>query len=92
MKRTPIKKRSPNKIMRDRLYYKLKKEYFEDHPTCEVCQRNPSCDIHHRKGQGIYQNEVKFFMAICRLCHSKIELNRKWAYGMGYLLDRIGHD
>jgi hypothetical protein len=35
-------------------------------------------------------NEQKYWLASCRSCHERIEMNRAWAYEQGYLLDRLG--
>lgn len=91
MKRTPIRPVSKRMARMNRQYMKLRKEYLEAHPVCEACKCWKAEELHHKRGRGIYMLAVEFFMATCRLCHAKIELNRKWAYEMGYLLDRLGH-
>lgn len=86
----PIRRVSKSKAARNAIYSKLRKKYLEWHPMCELCKVGTAQDIHHKRGQGIYQNEVKYFMAVCRACHSFLEKNRDWARERGYLLDRIG--
>lgn len=64
--------------------------YITEHPLCEACGSWPSCEIHHMKGRiGDNLTNTKFFLAVCRLCHIKIENNPAWAREQGYSLSRL---
>lgn len=72
-------------------YIKLRKQYLLTHVYCEVCKEVRADQIHHKKGrQGDRLTDERFFLAVCQACHSKIEINRKWAMQEGYSLDRLG--
>jgi hypothetical protein len=86
-----IRSVSKRQARMNRQYMKLRKEYLEANPVCEVetCCRNAT-ELHHRRGRGSNLLAVEYFMSCCFEHHTKIELNRAWAYEMGYLLDRLG--
>lgn len=90
MKRSALRKISKKRVRHNLVYQKAKRIYMRDHPICEACICHPSESLHHRKGRISHLSNPEFFMAVCNLCHQKIELNRKWDFEMGYLLDRIG--
>ena len=77
----------------EQIYYKIvRPKYLEEHPICECCGERKSMQIHHKKGRrGQLLIEVRFFMAVCLLCHGRIEKEKGWAFSMGYRLDRIGN-
>lgn len=68
-------------------YKKLRAEYFEEHPSCEVCG-SPAHDIHHKRGRD-GDNLFNDFLAVCRTCHDIIEANPDWARAKGYTLSRL---
>jgi hypothetical protein len=70
-------------------YQRVRVEYLIEHPICEVCNKEPSVQIHHKKGRGKLLCEKKFFLAIDDNCHRRIHEQPAWAYEMGYLLKRI---
>ena len=72
-RRTPIRRVSVKHAAALRVYYKLRKDYLEEHPICEV-NLSPSCtryatDIHHCVGRGKYLNAVSTWKSSCRNCH-----------------------
>ncbi len=72
-----------------REYKKIKIQFLEDNPLCEVCGGRAS-DLHHKLGRmGDMLTEVKYFLSVCREDHIKIELNPKWAKEKGYSLNRL---
>ncbi len=87
-----IRFRSKRKEGQWREYVKKRNRYLEEHVKCECCNNRSSTELHHRRGRGLYLCIEKYFMAVCLQCHQLIERERKWAYDMGYLIDRIGHD
>jgi len=81
-----ISKTSTKQQERLNKYYLLKKQYLKDNKFCEVCKTNLSIEIHHMKrrhGDQLYNN----FLAVCRVCHSKIENNKEWAVENGYSIE-----
>jgi ribosomal protein L40E len=65
---------------------KIRVKYLNDHKICQVCSAKNSTEIHHTAGRrGEALTEVSNFLAVCRECHVKIEMNREWAYEKGYL-------
>lgn len=71
---------------RRKLYKLLRKDYLLEHPVCEVNAEGctiKATEIHH-KAKRVGDNMFKYFCAICRNCHLKVEANPEWAYEMGY--------
>src|SRR5688572_23204983 len=68
---TPVKKVSQKRAVQNIEYLKIRREYLELYPVCEV----PECDlkavdIHHQKGrQEELLLESKYFMSVCRKHH-----------------------
>ena len=85
MKRSTLRKVSKKRQTEGREYSTLRKFYLADHPTCKVCQTEPSCDIHHTEGRGRYYLAIGTFLAVCRTCHQRIHDDPKWAEERGYL-------
>ena len=73
LKRTPLRRVSVKQSARLRVYYKLRRDYLEEHPICEakthVCT-GEACDVHHVFGRGKYLNAVSTYLAVCRSCHT----------------------
>lgn len=85
--RSRIKPKSEKRKKDDVLYEKLKREFFNLHPKCQMpyCHM-PSCDIHHKARRGPFLLRTDTWMAICREHHEIIEGNPQWAKERGYLL------
>lgn len=95
----PIKKNKEYKIppkskklgQAERIYHVLRKDYLKDHPVCE-CGRNnckrKATDIHHKKGRGEYLNDVRYLLAVSRVCHQWIETHPKEAKELGLSISR----
>jgi uncharacterized protein YlaI len=66
------------------VYSDARKTYLLSNPYCEVCGCEAT-DIHHKARRGKNLNNTDTWMAICRLCHQRVESNGKWAREMGYL-------
>jgi hypothetical protein len=87
MKRTPLRKVSKKRAIQNRAYMKIRKQFLEDAPFCEV----PDCygfsrEIHHSNHrEGVKLLDRKYFVAVCRNCHRKIHDNPKWAREKGLL-------
>lgn len=72
-------------------YKKVRADYLAKHPLCQVdgCRRFAS-DIHHKKGKiGELLCDASHFLAVCRTCHQRVELQPNWAKEMGYSESRL---
>jgi len=71
----PIRKLSPKQAKKQAEYLKVRLEYLNEHPHCEInwagCTGSAT-DVHHTKGRGENTTEKKYFKASCRTCHDKI--------------------
>lgn len=85
-----IKPISDKQLIRLAEYRLLRDEYMKNHEICEVkgCSRLAQ-DLHHSRSREYYLNDVKVFLAVCRLCHTRIHSEDKWARDNGYLLTSI---
>lgn len=88
---TTIRRRSKKRAKQEREYLKLRDWYLSRQPTCEVkgcnCQ---STEIHHKKGRvGDLLTDIRFFLAVCWVCHVYIETQPLWAKERGYSLSRL---
>ena len=71
-------------------YRMLRDAYMSGNPICEVsgCGRVAD-DLHHRKPRAYHLCDVSIFMAVCRLCHTRIESDDTWARSKGYKLNHL---
>jgi hypothetical protein len=86
---TPINKTSDSFKVRTKKYMKLRAEYLDKFPICQLencC--NPATEIHHKRGRD-GDNLFKFFLAVCREHHRYIEENPEWAKLNGYTQSRL---
>lgn len=87
---TPIRKVSAERSKENHVYARLRKEYLEAYPCCEVpeCHRKSS-EIHHQKGRiGDLLTNTDYFMAVCPDHHHMIHADPVWARNNGYSLLR----
>jgi len=90
-KRVAIRKLSVKREKENKEYLKLRAEYLAENTICEVkgCLSR-STDCHHRAGRTCrLLTDKNYFMAVCRKCHTKIEMEVEWSKKMGYSLNRI---
>lgn len=67
-------------------YQKVRLEYLNNKPNCEVCG-NPATEVHHKNNKrGSRLTDTKYFLSSCRDCHRKIHDNPRWAEENGYLI------
>lgn len=88
-KKTKIKQRS-KKMQKDMILYgKLRKQFLKDNPICPITGEKTT-DVHHKKGRlGKLLLDTKFWLAVSRKGHKRIEENPEWAKEMGYSLSRL---
>lgn len=71
-------------------YRIVRDKYMAEHTECEAklegCTHN-STDLHHKHSR-IGENLFKHFLALCRVCHSKIESGGAWVYEQGFKIKR----
>ena len=80
---TPISKKHMEAY---RAYLKLRHDYIQQHPICEVCGEHLTQDIHHKAKRRVNLNKTETWLAVCRACHTRIEEHKGWAREMGYLV------
>lgn len=88
----PMRRMSVKRQKETKKYLSVREQYLKRYPVCEVCAENPSVEIHHKKGRGVLLAQDRYFAAVCRECHEKIEWNRRWARTEGWLLDRLSEE
>lgn len=92
MKRVPLVRKTPLSPISKKMkiakneYMKLKKIYLYSHELCEICMKNKSNQIHHRRHRGKYLRDVTTFMALCQTCHSMVHANPETSYLEGWLI------
>lgn len=89
--RTSDKSNLRKKLYSDRLYQKVRKLYFMEHPLCEECLKNGKTvqarDVHHKQSPfndnlsmverySLLRNPSNF-ISLCRDCHQKVHGNIK---------------
>lgn len=89
IRRTPLRRVSKKHAKELRIYAKLRLDFLESHPMCEVgrkdiCNRF-SCDVHHVHGRGKHLNDKGTWLAVCRPCHDFIHRNPGQARQLGFL-------
>lgn len=90
-RRTPMRKVSKKRAVQNREYSKLRKQFLEEHPFCEVALSKgmlfQSCDIHHiDKRNGKRLLDTSKWMAVSRTGHDWIHANPKLARERGWLI------
>jgi hypothetical protein len=90
-----IRPRSAKKIKLDAEYSVLRMAYMYTNSMCQAhlpnCT-NEATDVHHKSGRGINYLDTSTWMAVCRTCHSWIELHPLKAKALGYSTDRLKYD
>ena len=88
-KRSPIKKRSAKRKKQEAKYLKIRMDFMLKHPHCQAgipgrCTHH-STDVHHKAGRvGDLLTDERYFLSVCRSCHTWIELNPLEAKELGY--------
>lgn len=87
MKRSPVNRRSKKRERDDQIRRRLRAEFLEQNPTCELCRRQPATDVDELIGRGVLPGaqliEV-LFQALCRKCHVQKTTHPDWAYRHGW--------
>lgn len=98
----PIRQVSKKQQILNSKYLVLNKEFLSK-PENQICPvtGEKATEIHHKKGRKGFADDwarennipllidVRFFLAVSRKGHMKIELEPEWAKEMGYSVNRI---
>jgi hypothetical protein len=80
---------SKKRAKQNRLYTKIRKDYLDKKPMCEVCHSRLADQIHHKKGRfGDRLTDAGYFLGVCFSCHDKIHKNPAWAYSEAHMIMR----
>ena len=74
-RRAPMRKRSKKKEKEIRETSPARKLYREAHPECQVCQSNPTTEVHEIARGGCRQRSVRdadCWLAVCHECHERL--------------------
>lgn len=89
----PISKFSDKKLQELKEYRKERDKYIKENTICEAKLSNCThiaTDIHHKAGRiGKLLCDTKYFISLCRSCHSFIEVNPKFAKEQGFSVNRL---
>lgn len=99
--KTPIRKVSVKQDKLNKTYSKLKIEFLSL-PENQICPitKQQTTDVHHKKGRKGFADDwarennipliidIRFFLAVSREGHNKIENNPEWAYENGFSIRR----
>jgi len=83
-----IKKQSDKRKVEDKQYAKLRREYLQEHPECQIklfgCTY-VATEIHHLESRGIRLNKVESWLSSCPECHRWLhdKLSAKEARDLG---------
>lgn len=88
-----IRKVSKKQSANLRLYAKVREETLFENPNCQAitehCSYNAT-EIHHKKGRiGELLTDKRYFLAVCRNCHTWIEEHPKEAKELGFSVSRL---
>jgi 5-methylcytosine-specific restriction endonuclease McrA len=87
MRRTRLKPISDKRRALLREYTKLRREFLDLNPICQVCGNKRSFDIHHKQGRfGRRLLDTTLWVAACRTCHRKIHDHPGEARDKGHLI------
>lgn len=87
-----IKAMSTRQQKLNKAYLVLREQFLKTHPICEcqiTCDGDKSTDVHHKRGRGEYLLEDRYFLAVCRKCHTWIENSPNVAKELGFSLNRL---
>ncbi len=87
-----ISPRSSKRVKLDSEYSKLRMAFLYANPMCQA--HLPNCgtqatDVHHSKGRGKYYLAINTWVALCRSCHSWLELHPTEAKALGFSYNRL---
>ena len=90
----PIPKISKKKKIENLKYQVLRTEFLgkKENQVCPITGKKTT-EIHHKKGRvGSLFLDVRYWLAVSREGHKKIEENPEWAKKEGYSLSRLSKE
>ena len=85
-----MRRNTPKRAKQERLYARMRVEFLEANPQCEMCGHRAQ-QVHHRKGRvGALLTDPEFWAPVCARCHDAITNHPHWAIESGYSLSRVG--
>lgn len=88
-----IPKVSEKQLQRLAKYRKVRDQFMKDHPQCQARLKGctiKATDIHHARGKvGDLLTDKRYFKALCRDCHSYLEVHPNEAKEKGFSLSRL---
>lgn len=85
----PIRRVSAKRSKENVQYLKVRLEFLNENQTCKCCGASAT-DVHHTKGRiGSLLTDKRYFVALCRGCHNRVEENPIWAKKHGYSKSRL---
>lgn len=89
----PIPKVSQKQVERLAQYRKVRDQFMKENLLCQAKLNGctvKATDLHHAKGKvGDLLTDKRYFKALCRSCHSYIEINPNFAKEKGFSLNRL---
>lgn len=79
---------SDSQKSKNKEYSFLRKQFLVRFPICQCCGMKHSTEIHHKAGRD-GDNLFKYFLAVCRTCHIRIEEQPIWAKENGHSITRL---
>lgn len=90
---TRIKKVSDKRRKQNTVYSQKRNAYLKAYPTCQVGTLSctiKATEVHHKRGrEGELLTDERYFLAVCRHCHTVIEENPTWAKHKGFSENRL---
>lgn len=83
------------KRKQEKAIYLKKRIDFLNKPENKICPvtNQPTTEVHHKKGRiGTLLNDERYWLAVSRKGHQRIENNPIWAKKNGFSLDRLSNN
>lgn len=90
----PIAKVSQKRKIENLQYQVLRTEFLskKENRICPITKQ-PTTDVHHSKGRvGSLFLDTRYWIALSREGHKKVEENPEWAKENGYSLNRLSNE
>ena len=86
--RKPLKRVSAKRARERVIYEKRKKAFLSENAMCYSCM-DPATDLHHERGRcGKLFLDERFWMALCRKCHTWVHEHPRLAVERGLMAGR----
>lgn len=73
-------------------YRVVRDEFMKANTICQAKLERctyEATDLHHKRSRGKYLSVVKYFMAVCRNCHTEIHEKSEQSYRLGHLISKL---